>query len=311
MAKKDYYEVLGVNKSATDAEIKSAYRKLARSHHPDIDKSAGAADKFKEISEAYQVLSDTQKRKTYDQFGHAAFEGPGGGAQGGPFGGGNPFGGGFRSYSYSNGNPFGGAQGGPNVQFDFGGFEDPFDLFSQIFGGGFGGGFQRRPSYQLEISFDEAVHGTSKDIEIERPTNDGKGRKREKLTIKVPAGVNNGTVMKFGDIDIAFRVRGSSEFVREGQDIFSDVTLSIPQIVLGDTLEVKTVDGMVKVKVPEGTQPGSLIRITGKGVTGLRGGKGDHYLRVKLEVPKGVKGDEKKLYEELSAISKSKKKSWI
>lgn len=309
MAKKDYYEVLGVSKSASEAELKSAYRKLARSHHPDVDKSAGAADKFKEISEAYQVLSDPQKRKSYDQFGHAAFEGPGGGAGGGnPFGGGfNPFGGaqgGYRTYSYSTG-------GGQNAQFDFGGFEDPFSLFEQIFGGGFSGGFQRRPSYQLEISFDEAVHGTSKEIEIERPTNDGRGRKRERMTIKVPAGVDNGTKMKFGDIDIVFRVKRSSEFLREGQDIFSESELSVPQLVLGDTIEVKTVEGRVKVKVPEGTQPGSLIRIRGKGVANLRGGKGDHFVRIKLMVPRSVKGEEKKLYEELARIEKRDKKGWI
>lgn len=307
MAKKDFYEILGVSKGASDAEIKSAYRKQARAHHPDVDKSEGADVRFKELSEAYQVLSDANKRKSYDQFGHAAFEGPGGG--GNPYGGGfNPFGGaggpgGYQSYSYSTngGNPFGG-------------FEDPFNLFEQIFGGagGFGGGFQRRPSYQLDLTFEEAVRGTSKEIELERPTNDGKGRTRERMTIKVPAGADNGTRMKFGEIDIVFRVRGSSEFVREGQDIFSDADLTIPQIVLGDTIEVKTVEGVVKVKVPQGTQPGSLIRIRGKGVVSLRGGaKGDHYVRVKLVVPKTLRGDEQKLYEQLASLDKSKKKNWF
>src|SRR3989344_9396401 len=117
MAKHDYYDILGVNKSASDAEIKSAYRKLARKHHPDIDKSAEAPEKFKELSEAYQVLSDSNKKKQYDQFGHAAFDR----SQGfGGAGAGNPFGGGAYSWSSSGSNPFGSASGGPNVQFDFG-----------------------------------------------------------------------------------------------------------------------------------------------------------------------------------------------
>src|SRR3990167_7746124 len=129
MAKRDYYEVLGLKKGASEAEIKSAYRQLARKHHPDIDKSAGADVRFKEIGEAYQVLSDPGKKQSYDQFGHAAFDRGAGG------GGGNPFAGGWQQSGWS-------TSGNPNVQFDFGGFEDPFELFEQIFGGGGGfGGF--------------------------------------------------------------------------------------------------------------------------------------------------------------------------
>ena len=121
--KRDYYEILGVSKNASVEEIKSAYRKLARKHHPDIDKTAGADARFKEIGEAYQVLSDSQKKQSYDQFGHAAFDRGAGG--------GNPFGGGWQQSGWS-------TSGNPNVQFDFGGFEDPFELFEQIFGGGVG-----------------------------------------------------------------------------------------------------------------------------------------------------------------------------
>src|SRR5437870_4288962 len=151
MAKKDFYQVLGVSKSVSDTELKSAYRKLARQYHPDVNKTAEAAVKFKEVSEAYQVLSDPKKRQTYDQFGSAAFEPGAGGSGAGGF---NPFGAGYQTYS---------------TQFDFGGMEDPFQLFEQIFGmggGGFGSAFQRRPTYQLEVSFDEVLYGANKDIEV-------------------------------------------------------------------------------------------------------------------------------------------------
>lgn len=309
--KRDYYEILGVNKNAMDAEIKSAYRKLARQHHPDVDKSAGAAERFKEVSESYQVLSDPQKKKAYDQFGHAAFD-PSAGS--GPFG---PGAGGFRTYSYTTGGK------GPNVEFDFGGFADPFDLFEQIFGmggGSFGnaqgrpfggaggpfGGYQRTPTYQMEVSFEEAVHGATKEVQL----SDAQGRVK-RMNLKVPAGVDSGTRIRFEGIDIVFRVRRSVEFHREGADIFSEVSLSIPQLVLGDVAEVKTVWGNVKLKVPAGTEPGALIRIKGEGMPNLRGsGRGDHYVRVKLEVPKKLSSEEKELYEKLNNL-KSKKKTWF
>lgn len=304
--KRDYYDILGVSKNASDAEIKSAYRKLARQHHPDVDKSAGAAERFKEISEAYQVLADAQKKKTYDQFGHAAFE-PGRGYGGeSPFGQGgfNPFGQGGFSYSYSSSNQQGGE-----------GFADPFDLFEQIFGmSGFGAefakGFRRRQTYQMELTFDEAVHGTTKEVEIERVEGNQSRPHREKMTLKIPAGVDEGTRMRFGDVDIVFRVKKHPEFVREDYDIFTESVLSVPQVVLGDTIDIKTIHGLVKLRVPAGTQGGSLVRIKGKGVPTLKGSTGDHYVRIKVEIPKNISGKEKELYQQLSLL-KGKKKPWF
>lgn len=299
MAQKDYYLSLGVSKTASDNEIKASYRKLARQYHPDVNKSPEAAQKFKEVSEAYQILSDPNKRQTYDQFGSAAFEpGAGGFGGGGPFGQGNPFG--------AQGGPFG-FGGGGNINIDF---EDPFSLFEQFFGGsGLGEMFRRRPTYQMELSFDEAIKGTTKQVEVEKREKSGT-IKRERLNISVPAGVDDGVRMRFGEIEIVFRVRAHPQFQREGPNIFSEVKLTIPQIVLGDIIEVSTVEGSVSLKVPPGTEPGTLIKIKGKGVVSLRGGKGDHFIRVKIDVPKHLSPQERQLYEELKNGS-SKKKSWF
>ncbi len=288
---KDYYEILGVTKTASLDEIKKAYRKLALEYHPDRNKTKEGEEKFKEVTKAFEVLGNEEKRKTYDQFGHAAFEqGAAGGGQG-PFGGaGDPFGGqggqyGPFSYSYS-------SSGGAG---DFGGFADPFDIFEQFFGGGspFGGQQrQRRTTYSLTISFDEAVHGTEKQVTINKKSE----------TLKIPAGVDSGNRMRFGDYDVLINVADDSRFKREGYDIVSDQNLTFPEAALGGEFEIDTIDGKLTIRIPAGTQPGTLIRLSGRGVQHVRGsGKGDHYVRVKVNIPKKLSGKQKKLLEEFQA----------
>jgi DnaJ-class molecular chaperone len=290
--KRDYYEVLGLKKGASATEIKSSYRKMALKFHPDRNKEKDAEAKFKEINEAYQVLSDDKKRQAYDQFGHAAFD-PAAGAGGG-YGGaaGNPFAGGARSgpftWSYSS---TGGAGGNPFEGMDF---SDPFDIFESFFGGGgFGGGGQRRPRYSLTIDFLDAVKGAEKIVEIE-------GKKR---TIKVPAGADDGTRMRFDDFDITFSVRADKQFKRDGSDLYVDQVISFPTAVLGGQIEVPKIDGTLKIKVRPGTQSHTLVRLRGEGVPHLQNkGKGDLYVRLIVQVPEKISRDEKKLLEELQQL---------
>lgn len=277
---RDYYDILGVSKSASAAEIKSAYRKAALKFHPDRNKEAGAETKFKEINEAYEVLSDDQKKSAYDQYGHAAFQQGGmGGAQGagGPFGGG--FGGGPFTYTYSSrgggGNPFEG--------FDLGG--DPFDIFEQFFGGGMRRG-PRKPVYEIEISFMEAVKGVSKDVTI--PT-DGK-----KKTIKIPAGVDTGSRIRFQEFDIVVSVGQDARFRREGDDIYTDVDVPFYQAILGAEIVVPTLDGELKLKIRPGTQPNTMVRLREYGVPHVSGrGKGDHYVRIVITLPEKLTRQER------------------
>jgi DnaJ-class molecular chaperone len=299
MKNDDYYKILGISKTATADEIKKAYRKLALQYHPDRNKGKEAEGKFKEVTKAYEVLSDPQKKQTYDQFGAAAFE-QGGPTGQGPFGAGGPFGGfggqqGPFNYTYTNG---GGAQG-----FDFGGagFSDPFEIFEQFFGGGnpFGRAGQRRTTYQLTISFMEAVEGVSKRVELAGKTQ----------TIKIPAGVDNGSRIRFGDYDVVVEVTPDKRFRREGYDIISDQEITFPQAVLGDTIEVETVQDSVKIKVPVGTQPETVIRLRGKGVKTIQGsGHGDHYIRIKIVIPKNLSAHQKELLREFDS---SKKQGWF
>ncbi|MGB2993972.1 MAG: molecular chaperone DnaJ [Paenisporosarcina sp.] len=352
MNKRDYYEVLGLTKSASKEEIKKAYRKLSKQFHPDINKEADAVDKFKEIAEAYEVLSDDQKKAQYDQFGHA-----------------NPNQG------------FGGFGGGGADGF---GFED---IFSSFFGGG--GSRRRDPNaprkgedlqYSMTIDFMDAVFGKETEIEIPRDetcetckgngakpgttpetchhcqgtgqlnvTQDtpfgrmvnrrachhcqgsgklikekcvtchgqGKVTKRKKIKVTIPAGVDDGQQLRVtgqgepgknggpsGDLYVVFRVKAHERFERDGDDIYFELKLTFPQASLGDEIEVPTVNGKVKLKIPAGTQSGTTFRLKGKGVKNVHGyGTGDQHVVVKVMTPAKLTEKQKQLLRDFAEIS--------
>jgi len=279
--KRDYYEILGLNKSASASEIKAAYRKSALKWHPDRNPNnkAEAETKFKEINEAYQVLSDSKKRQTYDQFGHAAFD-PASGMGNNPFSGGSQSGPFTWTYSNSGGNPFEG--------FDVG---DPFEIFEQFFGGGFASGRAKpRERYGLTIDFMEAVEGVTKEVKIGSKTH----------RIKVPAGANDGTRIKYDDFDITINVEPDKYFKRDGQDLFVDHHIAFSLATLGGQTDVKTVDRMLKLKIRPGTPSHTLVRLRGEGVPILRSaGRGDLYVRLIVEVPEKLSSAQKELIEQL------------
>lgn len=286
--KSDYYDILGVSKTASGDEIKKAYRKQALEWHPDRhkDDKEQAEKKFKEVNEAYQVLSDPQKKSAYDQFGHDAFT-PGGGPAG--FGG-SPFGqqgqaGPFTYRYYSSGGESGGS---PFSGFDFG---DPFDIFEQFFGGSpFGSRRKQIPRYSLTIDFMEAVNGVTKEVEIE-----GEERK-----IKIPAGVDEGSRISFGDFMLSINIKPHELFERDGADIYIKIVIPYSLAVLGGDLEVPTIDGQVKIRVRAGTQSGTMIRLRGKGIAILHGrGKGDEYVRLNVLIPERLSREQKRLIEEM------------
>jgi len=282
--KRDYYDILGVSKNATAAEIKKAYRKLALEHHPDRNKSSSANEKFKEINEAYEILSDSKKKEAYDQFGHAAFDprygGFGAGAAGASDAG--PFAGGFTHTYYTS---------DPGVSFDFGGFSDPFEIFAQFFGGGSPfGRVSRMPRYGLALSFMEAAKGCEKEVVID-------GRRRK---IKVPAGVDDGSRIRFGNFYITIDVQPDKTFQRDGADVFINQEISLTTAILGGTIEVPTIDGEVKLKIRTGTQPGTMVRLRGRGIPRLRGfgGRGDQYVRLRIKIPQRLTRKQKELIKE-------------
>ena len=315
MAKKDYYSLLNVARSATADEIKKAYRKLAMQFHP--DKNPGdkkAEDKFKEFSEAYEVLSDVKKREMYDQFGHAGTQSGFGGGGGNPYGSSGGFGG------------FGGA-GGPGGGANADQFQDIFgDVFSEIFGargagpGGATGGARRRPSkgsdlrYTLNISFEEAALGTEKVVHFVRQRV-GKDE-TAKLSVNVPAGVKEDQRLKLanegdgpaagssgpnGDLFVIIKVQEHALFKRSENDITLDLPVSYTDAILGTSVEIPTITGKAMIRIPPGTHTGQTFRLKGKGFPKVGGfGSGDMLVRLIVDTPEKISGRQKELLEELS-----------
>ncbi|EFO81999.1 chaperone protein DnaJ [Oscillochloris trichoides DG-6] len=343
-AKRDYYEVLGVSRGASPDEIKKAFRRLARQYHPDVNKDEGAEAKFKEINEAYEVLSDEQKRAMYDRFGHSV---PGSGGGYDPFGGGDAF----------------------------------STIFDAFFGGAAGGRTQRGPQrgadlrYNLKLSFEEAIFGCEREIEFRRlencPTCKGNGaepgtdpvrcpkcggsgevrqraplfnmvtvttcdscsgtgyvipmpcrecrgegrvRQSRRITVKVPAGVDSSQQIRIsgegeagprggipGNLYVALDVQPHALFVRDGNDIILELKLNVAQAALGEELEVPTLDGPERLRIPPGTQTGQSFRLRGKGVPFLRqSGRGDQIVVSRVMVPNRLNDHQRKLFQELA-----------
>ena len=295
MAKRDYYEVLGVPKNASDDEIKKAYRKLAIKYHP--DKNPGnkeAEEKFKEISEAHEVLSDKQKRARYDQFGHAGVGNGAGGAYGG-----NPFAGGNFNFN------------GQTFNFDFGGAGGFDDILGSLFGFGNARRSRRGADYQTSVTltFEEAIFGTTKTINA-----DGKD-----LKVKIPAGIDDGMSIRLagkggpapegaterGDLYVRVRVKPHKTLTREGVIILSEQKIDMVDAALGCEIDVETVDGKITMKVPAGTQSGTPFKLSGHGVPyRADGDRGPHIVTVIVETPKNLSRKQKELLEEFKGTKK-------
>jgi molecular chaperone DnaJ len=349
MAQRDYYEILGVPRSASLEDLKGAFRRLARQYHPDVNKSPDAEEQFKEINEAYAILSDPDKRAAYDRFGHAGVRG------------------------------MGGAPDFTTVDFDFG------DILGEIFGfGGMGRGSRRTRNaprrgrdleYYLDLNFEEAVFGATKEVEVSRdevcstcsgsgaepgtsasrcatcggrgevrqsisglpivqvvtcPTCQGRGevisapchtcqgrgleRRSRRIVVNVPPGVDTGTQIRYagegqpgtnggpnGNLFVITRVKQHKYFRRRENDILLDLDINVAQAALGAEVEIPTVDGPVKLKIPSGTQPGKVLRVRGKGVPRLQGsGRGDQLVVVNIEVPSHLTNEQRNLFEQLA-----------
>ena len=302
MSKRDYYDILGVSKGAGKDEIKKAFRKAAVEHHPD---KGGEEAKFKEINEAYEVLSDDKKKAAYDQFGHAA-----GAHQAGGGAGADPFGG------------FGGGPGGFNVDFDFSGMGGQGGNLNDIFEMFFHGSKNRARDVEIAVTidFEEAVRGTTKEISLRIMDREKNERKSETVKVKIPAGIDDGQSIRLegkgeigaggtrGNLYVHIRVRPSRDFERQGPHIISQASIDMVAAALGATIEAKTLEGMVKVKIPAGTQHGKVIKLSGKGMPVVGSQRhGDHLIHIAVKTPTKLTNKQKKLLEQFGNESESRR----
>jgi DnaJ-class molecular chaperone len=332
---KDYYKILGVDRKADEKVIKSAYRKLARKYHPDVAKSKDAPDRFKEVTEAYEVLSDPEKRRRYDTLGPD-----------------------WQRYAQAPHAQPGGGGTGPGFHVEYGDAEDFSDFFRSVFGdlgartgrgggrgggGGFedlfGGGARRAQRGQdvqanVEISLDEAFHGTRKSFALEtdepcsvchgagnvggKPCEQCHGtgwqRARHEVDVKIPAGVRTGQKVRVsgegggqgaarGDLYLMVTVAPHRQFERRGDDLVVTLPITAPEAALGATLEVPTMRGKVSMKVPPATSSGRTFRLPGYGMPRIKGGgSGDQHVKVKIVMPSELTPEERELYEKLRAL---------
>lgn len=314
MSKRDYYEVLGIGKSASQDEIKKAFRKAAIKHHP--DKEGGNEDKFKEANEAYEVLSNPDKKQRYDQFGHAGVGTSAASSGGAP-------GAGFSGYEdFFKGQGYGGQRVNVDLE-DFGvSVEDIFDSF---FGGG---GFRQQRQARgrdvqtsSTISFEDAIHGIEKHEiiydKVKRTKDGSTERERKTFKMKIPAGINDGSVIRLkeygesipdgpsGDLLVEVRVKPHKHFTREGDLVLSSEKISMIDAALGTEIDVETVEGTKTLKIPAGTQPGTDFRLRGLGVPHIgRSSRGDHIVQVVIEVPKKLSKKQKELLEQFEGAKK-------